>query len=118
MYKTCSTCKQLKALEAFSRDKSKTSGYKYRCKSCEREYRLSTIRRRRAWGAEYQARLRITNTETYSTREELIRFYLNTPKGLTVDHIIPLSKGGLHCLTNLQYLTGSENSSKRDSIPE
>jgi 5-methylcytosine-specific restriction endonuclease McrA len=39
-------------------------------------------------------------------------FYQNCPDGCEVDHIIPISKGGSHALTNLQYLTISENRKK------
>lgn len=41
--------------------------------------------------------------------------YYNCPKGLTIDHIIPLKSDlvcGLHAPWNLRYLTRSENSSK------
>jgi 5-methylcytosine-specific restriction endonuclease McrA len=41
-------------------------------------------------------------------------FYLNCPKGYEVDHIIPLSKGGNHDVSNLQYLTKTLNISKQD----
>jgi transposase len=43
-------------------------------------------------------------------------FYANCPEGYEVDHIIPLSKGGLHSLPNLQYLTVSENRRKSNKI--
>ena len=33
-----------------------------------------------------------------------------------VDHIVPLSKGGLHCQNNLQVLTAKENLEKGDSL--
>ena len=33
------------------------------------------------------------------------QFYKNSPLGYEVDHKIPISKGGLHSLENLQYLT-------------
>jgi hypothetical protein len=40
------------------------------------------------------------------------RFYKNCPQGYEVDHIHPVSKGGKHCLSNLQYLTCEDNRSK------
>ena len=43
-------------------------------------------------------------------------FYSNCPPGYEVDHIIPISKGGLHTLENLQYLTISENRRKSNKI--
>lgn len=43
-------------------------------------------------------------------------FYQNCPTGYEVDHIIPISKGGLHTLSNLQYLTVSENRSKSNKL--
>ena len=39
-------------------------------------------------------------------------FYKNCPEGYEVDHIIPISRGGKHILSNLQYLTRVENSRK------
>jgi len=46
----------------------------------------------------------------------LQNFYANCPKGYEVDHIIPISKGGLHTLSNLQYLTIKENRSKGNKL--
>lgn len=43
-------------------------------------------------------------------------FYKNCPIGYEVDHIVPISKGGLHSITNLQYLTVSENRKKGASL--
>ena len=45
-------------------------------------------------------------------RRQIANFYLNTPNGYEVDHIVPISRGGLHKLNNLQYLTKKQNSSK------
>lgn len=45
--------------------------------------------------------------------KKLIRkFYQDCPEGYEVDHIIPVSKGGHHKLSNLQYLTKKENRAK------
>lgn len=46
----------------------------------------------------------------------LQEFYANCPKGYEVDHIIPISKGGLHSLSNLQYLPKEENRRKSNKI--
>jgi 5-methylcytosine-specific restriction endonuclease McrA len=43
-------------------------------------------------------------------------FYDFCPEGYHVDHIIPLAKGGLHRLNNLQYLTPEENARKGTRI--
>jgi hypothetical protein len=40
------------------------------------------------------------------------RFYRKRPEGCEVDHIVPVSKGGRHELSNLQYLTPEENRKK------
>lgn len=40
------------------------------------------------------------------------QFYKDCPDGYEVDHIIPISKGGAHSLSNLQYLTSVENKKK------
>tara|TARA_R110000764_G_C10815989_1_gene360967 strand:+ start:372 stop:569 length:198 start_codon:yes stop_codon:yes gene_type:complete len=42
--------------------------------------------------------------------------YLNCPAGYEVDHIIPISKGGLHHQDNLQYLTPDENKRKSNKL--
>lgn len=44
------------------------------------------------------------------------QFYIHCPTGYEVDHIIPISKGGLHTLSNLQYLTISENRKKSNKL--
>lgn len=48
--------------------------------------------------------------------EKIKEIYLNCPPGYEVDHIIPVSKGGLHHQDNLQYLTIAENRSKSNKL--
>lgn len=43
-------------------------------------------------------------------------FYANCPEGHEVDHIIPISKGGLHHQDNLQYLPILENRRKSNKL--
>ncbi len=53
---------------------------------------------------------------TWEERIEIGKFYKNCPKGYEVDHIYPIAKGGKHRLSNLQYLTKSENARKKDKL--
>ena len=78
-----------------------------------------TYKQRRATVNEANARYRARLKSQVVDGEDLqpIKdFYKNCPDGYEVDHIIPLSKGGLHTITNLQYLTISENRKKSNKI--
>lgn len=44
------------------------------------------------------------------------QFYVNCPLGMVVDHIIPISRGGLHHISNLQYLPPLINFKKKDRL--
>jgi len=58
---------------------------------------------------------KLQRTPAWADLKAIKQFYLNCPKGYQVDHIVPLqgvNVSGFHVLNNLQYLTGSENSSK------
>jgi len=63
-----------------------------------------------AW-ARYMAKKR-NQTPDDADIPAMQQFYKNCPLGYEVDHKIPISKGGLHSLENLQYLTISENRKK------
>lgn len=65
--------------------------------------------------ANYRAKL---NSQTPHNVDRLAikEFYTNCPVGHEVDHIIPISKGGLHTLENLQYLTISDNRKKSNKL--
>jgi hypothetical protein len=52
-------------------------------------------------------------------QEDIYEFYNNCPSKKTIDHIIPLcgkKVSGLHVRWNLQYLSGSQNSSKNNRV--
>lgn len=67
--------------------------------------------------ARYNAKKKTNTPDVSDEEKELIKeFYANCPKGYEVDHIYPISKGGWHVLSNLQYLPMSENRSKQDKI--
>jgi len=58
---------------------------------------------------------KIFRTPKWADLQAIKEFYINCPKDMTVDHIIPLQGklvSGLHVLANLQYLTPKENFSK------
>lgn len=64
-------------------------------------------------------RARVKNAIIELSKEEkqkIKEFYKNRPDGYDVDHIIPISKGGKHCLINLQYIPSYENRMKRNKI--
>lgn len=60
-------------------------------------------------------------TPTWSNRKAIKDIYINCPKGLVVDHIIPInskSVSGLHVPCNLQYLTFRANASKSNKFTQ
>ena len=81
----------------------------------EEERREAGRRIRNEVSANYRAKLR-NQTPADADRKAIREFYSACPDGYEVDHIIPISKGGLHHLSNLQYLTISENRSKSNKI--
>jgi 5-methylcytosine-specific restriction endonuclease McrA len=102
-----------------------TFSKKYCCSQCSAEARkkyktpeekLIAVRSRvREISANYRAKLR-NQTPIDADRSAIKDFYLKCPSGYEVDHIVPISKGGLHTLDNLQYLTIKENRSKSNKI--
>jgi len=64
---------------------------------------------------------KIQRTPTWSDIKAIRDFYLNCPEGKEVDHIVPLqgkNVSGLHIMSNLQYLTKSENCQKHNKFEE
>ena len=72
-------------------------------------------RRNREYNARYIAQKKF-QTPVDEDLTAIKEFYKNCPDGYEVDHIKPISKGGAHSITNLQYLTISENRKKGAKI--
>lgn len=92
---------------------------KYCSNKCQRSLAVLTPEQKRARGREtfmrYYSRKKY-NTPIDEDKKALIKFYENCPEGYEVDHIIPISKGGKHSITNLQYLTILENRKKSNKV--
>ena len=83
-------------------------------KYCDSEKGIESIKKR-----DQIRRERLKKASIYLSWHEkklIGKFYKNCPEGYEVDHIIPISKGGLHILSNLQYLTKQENRLKHDKL--
>lgn len=61
--------------------------------------------------ARYSARKKY-QTPIDEDLQAIKEFYKNCPAGYEVDHIIPISKGGPHSISNLQYLLAADNRKK------
>jgi 5-methylcytosine-specific restriction endonuclease McrA len=63
----------------------------------------------------YQAR-RFQQTPEDADQHQIRQIYVNCPNGHEVDHVIPISKGGLHHQSNLQYLLKPDNRRKSNKL--
>jgi len=126
---TCTSCKHEKPVTEYYKNSSKKSGYHNLCKCCHKEVRQKSYKKNFSKIADYQKGYRKTNrgklNEYRSMMDqgfrqpisehfmsELQDIYHACPPGMEVDHIYPVSKGGLHVPWNLQYLTPEENKRK------
>ncbi len=134
--RSCSASYNNKGVRRHSNPESKHSMVKP-CKTCGKETsrpvycsdlcnpkRLNLtpeqkLQRRRAMHNEawhrYQARIKNQTPENVDV-EALQQIYLNRPVGHEVDHIHPVSKGGLHSPENLQYLPKQQNRKKSNKL--
>ena len=60
--------------------------------------------------------MKLNQTPPDADLDKIKEIYKNCPKGYEVDHIHPISKGGLHHEDNLQYLTAYDNRRKGAKI--
>ena len=142
-YYLCRKCVSIKDKKYRAENKEKIKDYhkKYRVenktnlKEYHRGYRnkngLKLKKYLREWGKSnkgivnsHSAKKRaakIQRTPSWADLDAIRDFYINCPKGMAVDHILPLQGrlvSGLHIVENLQYLTPSENSKKGNRLPQ
>jgi hypothetical protein len=116
--KNCFICKKETDNPKFCSIECKFKGASLPRKYKTEEEKLHAKRMRgREATARYAAKKK-NQTPSDADLNEIKEFYLNCPIGYEVDHIIPISKRGLHTLSNLQYLTISENRKKWCKIME
>ena len=110
--------------------RKKTNSNWHDCPTCGKQtknkYYCSHACRPKETHEQYRARMNEANARYMARRKfqtpadenisALQEYYANCPKGYEVDHIIPISKGGLHSLSNLQYLTKEDNRRKSNKI--
>ena len=86
---------------------SKDCNYKFKTRFDENHHQKKTAIRQSMYRAKNLRKL-----DPSADKEKIKEIYLNCPEGYEVDHIVPLSLGGLHHEDNLQYLTIEENRRK------
>lgn len=107
-----------------SKEKALQSRKESRVKNREKNSATRKIwkQRNRALIRFYRAKRRaavLKATPAWANLQKIKQFYLNCPKGLQVDHIVPLqgkTVSGLHVENNLQYLTPRENQEKGNKL--
>lgn len=79
----------------------------------KKKYEMSSKGRSARNRANFIRRLRVQHfVLSFEERRKIRQFYLDCPKGMHVDHIIPIAKGGAHGLANLQWLDPKINQRK------
>ena len=112
MVKPCKTCGKETARPVYCCDACNPK--KIKLLTDEEKYKLRRARMNEAW-ARYMAKKKNQTPKDVDIKA-IQKFYQDCPIGHEVDHIIPISKGGLHTLDNLQYLTIHENRKKSNKI--
>ena len=131
----CLVCRKLLTYSNFHLDKHNPRGYYYVCKECRVRQNAVAYKKEatlashgRSYEKNYSAILarnalyrveRAKRSVIWADLDKIKEIYTNCPKGMHVDHIIPL-KGelvsGLHVGNNLQYLTAEENIKKGNTF--
>lgn len=141
--KHCTKCSTTKTTADFHKHKATTDGLVYICKACTKAktkaWKMSNAEscaaKSKAWQLANPAKRAASDGKANAVSRNpqcipedydintCIPFYkearrLSTETGVPheVDHITPVSKGGLHHFQNLQVLTKAANQAKSDSL--
>ena len=129
--KRCSGCKRALARSKFPKDKSKPDGLNTLCFECKKDVNKSPEQRMSDKMHKGKARAKRGGaTKVHFNaglwmrlrREQLnclhcgVLFSKEIPP--TLDHIVPLNRGGQHTRANIQLLCHSCNASKQDKLEE
>lgn len=98
---------------------NKTSRRIFCSRSCTSRAQEKGLKHRLRMNALRQSRYRAKGYKVLAegaNPDKIKEIYLNCPSGFEVDHVVPLSKGGLHHEDNLQYLTVAANRSKGNRV--
>lgn len=99
-YKYCYSCKQILSYEEYHSDVYNTDKLSSECKTCA----IFKTKEQKLYIAE--------RTPKWADKNTIYTIYKNCPKGMHVDHVIPLRGvlvSGLHVPDNLQYLSPEDN---------
>lgn len=136
--KRCGICKEIKSYDCYTKNSQRKSGVLSKCKDCNnayiKKYREDNPEKTKEWKEKYRISpagratknasnakrraAKLQRTPSWSDLDAIKDFYNTCPEGCHVDHILPLQGelvSGFHVLSNLQYLTPSENSRKSNS---
>jgi hypothetical protein len=134
----CSCCQRVLDKELFGRDVSNKDKIRLRCKECEVRSVVNWQKRnpekRKRYNQNYKKKNKTKVNEVNARRRAIRRnaqsfyiskkdykrlnrsfcFFCGAKIELSIDHIIPLNRGGTHGIGNLQVLCISCNCSKQD----
>jgi 5-methylcytosine-specific restriction endonuclease McrA len=124
-FKQCSRCKEYKHIDQFHKNKSRVDGRVYECRDCKRkldkqvkstmEYKLSALKSRHKRRSIVNDDIDIVIAYTLLRGESCT--YCGEITKLTLDHFVPVSKGGNNDINNLIPCCKHCNSSKNAHNP-
>lgn len=131
----CYTCQKIKGVSKENKEWAKawrennSEIHRNRAKKWRAENKEKHAKYSKSWKQENpglhnagNAKWRVSirgNANAIADFELIEQFYRNCPKGMVVDHVIPIHGElvcGLHVSWNLQYMTGRQNSAKSNRV--